>query len=58
MFFTYHPLLGLMGKIINKDLKLLHIDKEVKKVFAPMSMISCYSARNVFSYLVRVKVYP
>ena len=29
---TYHPLFKSMGKIINKNLNLLHVDNESKKI--------------------------
>ena len=55
---TYHPLFKSMGKIINKNLNLLYMDDEVKKVFTPKPMISFRSARKLGSYLVRAKLYP
>ena len=55
---TYNPLFKPMGKIINKDLYLLYMNNEVKKVFTPKPMISFHSARKTSSYLVRVKLYP
>ena len=36
---TYHFLFKSVGKIINKNLNLLYMDKEVKKVFTPKTMI-------------------
>ena len=54
---TYHPLFKSMGKIINKNLYLLYMNNEVKKVFTPKPMISFRSARKMSSYLVRVKLY-
>ena len=56
--FTYHPLLKSMGHIINKNLHLLYMDEEVKKVFTPKPLISFRSARKLSSYLVRAKLYP
>ena len=55
---TYHPLFKSMGKIINKNLYLLYMNNEVKKVFTPKPMISFRSARKMSSYLVRAKLYP
>ena len=55
---AYHPLFNLMGKIINKNLNLLYMNNEVKKVFAPKPMVSFRSARKMSSYLVRAKLYP
>ena len=37
---------------------LLYMDKEVKTVFTPGSMISFWSSRKLSSYLVRAKLYP
>ena len=55
---TYHPLFKSMGKIINKNLYLLYMNNEVKKVVTPKPMISFRSARKMSSYLVRAKLYP
>ena len=55
---TYDPLFKSMGKIINKNLYLLHMNNEVKKVLTPKPMISFRSARKINSYLVRAKLYP
>ena len=55
---TYHPLLISLGKILSKNLNILYMDEEVKKVFYPGSMVSFRSGRKVSSYLVRAKVYP
>ena len=55
---TYHPLFKSMGKIINKNLYLLYMNNEVKKVFTRKPMISFRSARKMSSYMVRGKLYP
>ena len=55
---TYHPLLNSLGKVLRKNLNMLCMDEEVKKVFYPGPMVSFRSARKVSSYLVRAKVYP
>ena len=55
---TYDPLFKSMGKIINKNLYLLHMNNQVKKVLTPKPMISFRSARKINSYLVRAKLYP
>ena len=34
MVITYHPLLNSMGTILYKHLYLLHMDKEITKVFS------------------------
>ena len=55
---TYHPLFKSMGKINNKNLYLLYMNSEVKKVFTPKPVISFRSARKMGSYLFRRKLYP
>ena len=55
---TYHPGLKNFNQIINKNLHLLYMDQEVKKVFTPKPMVSFCSARKLSSYLVRAKPYP
>ena len=55
---TYHLLFKSVGKIINKNLNLLYVDDEVKKVFTPKPKTSFRSARKMDSYLVRAKLYP
>ena len=42
---TYHRLFESMIKIINKNLNLLYMDNEGKKVFTPKPMISFGSAK-------------
>ena len=49
---TYHPLLKSLSKIISKNLYLLYMDEEVKRVFIPGPMISFRSSRKLSSYLV------
>ena len=48
----YHPLLKSIGTILHKHLYLLHMDKEVKKVFPVEPIVSFKSARKLSSYLV------
>ena len=55
---TYHPILKNIGNISRKNLYLLYINKEAKKVFTPGPMTSSRSARKLSSYLVRAKLYP
>ena len=55
---TYHPGLKNINQIINKNLHLLYMDQEVKKVFTPKLMVSFRSARKLSSYQVRAKLYP
>ena len=54
----YHPKLKSLYKILSKNLYLLYMNKEVKKVFTPKPMISFRSARKLNNYLVRGKIYP
>ena len=54
----YHPDLKNINQIINKNLHLLYMDQEVKKVFTPKPMDSFRSAKKLSSYLVRAKLYP
>ena len=44
--------------MINKNLYLLYMNNEVKKVFTSKPMISFRSTRKMSSYLVRAKLYP
>ena len=55
---AYDPLLNSLGKVLCKNLNILYMDEEVKKVFFPRLMVSFRSARKVSSYLVGAKVYP
>ena len=55
---TNHSLLKSVGTILYKHLYLLHMDKEVKKVFPVAPIASFKSARKLSSYIVRAKLYP
>ena len=55
---TYHPFLKSRSAIIAKNLRILRMDKEVKKVFTPPPIVSFCSACKLNSYLVRAKLYP
>ena len=55
---TYHPILKNIGNIIRKNLYLLYMNEEAKKVSTPGPLISFRSARKLSSYLVRAKLYP
>ena len=55
---NYHPLLKSVRTILYKDLYLLNMNKEVKKVFPVAPIVSFKSAWKVSSYLVRAKLYP
>ena len=46
-----------MRKVIFKYRYLIYVDKEVQRVFTPKPMISFGSAKNLSSYLVKVKYY-
>ena len=54
---TYYPILKNISNIIRKNLYLLYMNKETKKVFTPGPMVSFRSARKLRSYLVRAKLY-
>ena len=58
MVVTYHPGLKNIDQIINRNLHLLYMDQEVKKVFTPKPMVSFRSGRKLVSYLVRAKLSP
>ena len=47
---TYHPLLKSLSAIITKNLSILHMDKEVNKVFTPPPKVSLFHGyrRTVF----------
>ena len=55
---TYHPGWKNINQIINKNVYLLYMDQKVKKVFAPMPLVSFRSARKLSSYMVGAKLYP
>ena len=55
---TYHPILKNVCNIIRKNLYLLYMNEEAKKVFIPGTMISFRGAWKLSSYLVRAKLYP
>ena len=54
---TYYPILKNISNIIRKNLYLLYMNKETKKVFTPGPMVSFRSTRKLRSYLVRAKLY-
>ena len=55
---TYHPKLKSFNKILTKNVYLLYMNREVKKVFIPKPMISFRSTRELSNYLVRGKMFP
>ena len=54
---TYHPLLKDFAKVINKHLRLLHINDKVKKAFTAGLMVWFRGIQKLSSYLVRAKLY-
>ena len=44
---TYHPTRKSLNKILTKNLYLLYIDKEVKKIFTSKPMMSFRSAKKL-----------
>ena len=55
---TYHPLLNKLSSVIHRNLHLLYMNQKVKNIFTPEPIVSCRSAREICSYLVRAKLYP
>ena len=49
---TYHPLLESFSTIIDKNLSILYMDKDVKRVLSQRSMVSFHSVHKMHSYLV------
>ena len=52
------PQIKILQKMIDKNLYLFHMNREVKKAFKPKPMISCKSSDKINSYLVQAKLYP
>ena len=52
---TYHVLLKSLSKIIGKNLYLLYMDEEDKRLFTPGPLVSFRSSRKMSSYFVREK---
>ena len=52
---TYHSRLKDLSSLIKRNLQYLYVDQEIKKVFTPAPFVSCRSARNLKSFLVRSK---
>ena len=55
---TCHPLLKSLNAVIDKNLSILCMDKEGRRVFTPRPMFSFVSAGKLSSYLFRAKLYP
>ena len=51
----YHSRLKDLSSLIKRNLQYLYVDQEVKKVFTHAPFVSCRSARNLKSFLVRSK---
>lgn len=58
LIFTYNPSIKCLSKIVNKNLYLLYMNDEVKRVFSPEVMISFRSARKFSNYHVKLKSIP
>ena len=49
---------GHFGLVIKKNLHILYLDTEARKVFTPEPFTAFRTSRNLRSYLVRAKVPP
>ena len=54
----YHPLMKSFSAIIDKNISILYIDKDGKRIFTPRPMVSFLSARKLNIYLVTSNLYP
>ena len=52
---TYHPLLKSLSGIIDKNLSILYMHKELKNLFTLQAMFSFRIACKLNGYLVRAK---
>ena len=55
---TYYPLIEDFASVIRKHLYILYLNKEVKEVFTPDSMVSFQGAIKLGSCLIMAKLYP
>ena len=55
---TFYPMLKSLGKVIQDNLYLWHMDKEIKKTFIPEAVILFSTTCNISSYLVSGKLCP
>ena len=55
---TYHSQLKNPGIIINRNIYLLNMNEETKKVISPRPMVSFRIPRKIYSCLVRAKLCP
>ena len=53
---SFHPSLKHSGLVIKKNLYILYLDTEARKVFTPEPFIAFSTGRNLKNYLVREKV--
>ena len=53
---TYHPLLRQLAGIIPKQVYLLHMNNEVKKIFTSVPMVSFRNSSKISSYTVDAKM--
>ena len=53
---TYHPLLRQLAGIIPKQVYLLHMNNEVKKIFTSAPMVSFRNSFKISSYTVDAKM--
>ena len=51
---TNHSLLNSVSAIVKKNLSILYMDKEVKKVFTTRPMVSLHIARNCSYFILLV----
>ena len=55
---TYRALLKSLSITIDKNFRLLYMDKDVKTIFIPRPTVSFQSARKLNSYLAKEKLHP
>ena len=55
---TFHSSLKHFGLVFKKNLYILYLDTEARKVFTPESFIAFRTGRNLKNYLVGAKVPP
>ena len=55
---AFHPLLKHFGLVIKKNLHILYLDTEARKVFTPEPFTAFRTSRNLRSYFVRAGVPP
>ena len=58
LFVTYPLLCKSLSNIINKNSSLLHMDKDMKRVFTLRLMVLLCSGSTLNNCLVRLKLYP